>query len=1173
MKILQLDLRAFGLFSDFSLDLSGGEQGLHLIYGRNEAGKSTALRALQGFLFGIHPQSRDMALQAGQTLQVGARLRAADGEERYFVRRKGNKDTLRDADGRPLPEAELQALLGGLSEAFFTALFGLDHERLVKGGEELLSARGEVGEALFGAGTGGQGLHELLQNLQHEAGDIFRSRASKPSLNAAIARFTEAKKALRQDTLRGEDWLERERELSKKRQESEALAAEALRHGAEKQRLERTRRTLPLLAKRGRLLDELREYRDAVLLPEGAAEQRVRLMQLLRSAEQQRDLAAQELQAAESELKQIQVPEALLAAKDSIQDLHQRVGAQRKGARELPGLQAQLESAEAQAQSLWRSIYPSREMPEDEAELCARPVELRIRELAQAHPILIQRRDDRTERMFACKRQGQAVEQEMETLPAERDLGRLKAAIARSQAQGDIEAQLAELRRELDVQERALADAIERLEGWRGGPDSLESRSIPAAETIDRFLRDDQAHDQSRARLKDRISASEERLAQARQKLDALEHAGAPPAEPDLERARAYRDQGWALIRRRYLGGDADAESELQGFCAGQPAAQAYESAVASADGLSDRLRREASRVAERAQWLAQREAAQRELKVHAAEQARLDAGRQALDCAWIELWEPLGLSPRSPQEMRAWLTRYDLARSKVELVREKRSRTDLLWARVDEHRTMLEAAVLEAGISAPTESLGLLLEHARTAFEAMDADNRRRAALTDKLRETRRELQRWQDEHRAAEEAVARWTELWTQALGEIDLPPHGSPAEILYVLDTIALVRQSRGQAAALRKRVLDLEREAGEFRAQTAVLASAVASDLLQVESEQAVAELSRRVDRAEQERARRDHLESSRKSLTARLEQAGRQIGEAHAGLRALMDQARCDDLDALPQAEQRGEQRRALEGQLHTCEEQLLASGEGLSLEALERSAESVDRDALPGEIQALSERLESIERERSPLLVSIGARGESLRREQGSSKAAEAAEELQLIAAEIRSLTEDYLRVALARSVLHRAMALYRERNQGPLLRRASDLFRCMTLGSFEGIAVDDEDRERQVLIGLRPNGIKIGVEAMSDGSRDQLYLALRLAGIEQHIAAHQPLPLVLDDILVNFDDERSRATLEVLSEISSRTQVLFFTHHAQLRDLARAAYPDALVEHELPSRALRGVA
>ncbi|MGA2260798.1 MAG: hypothetical protein ABSH28_05110 [Acidobacteriota bacterium] len=63
----------------------------------------------------------------------------------------------------------------------------------------------------------------------------------------------------------------------------------------------------------------------------------------------------------------------------------------------------------------------------------------------------------------------------------------------------------------------------------------------------------------------------------------------------------------------------------------------------------------------------------------------------------------------------------------------------------------------------------------------------------------------------------------------------------------------------------------------------------------------------------------------------------------------------------------------------------------------------------------------------------------------------------------------------------------------------------------------------------------KIGVEGMSDGTCDQLYLALRLASLENHLEAHEPVPFVIADILINFDDSRAEATLKVLAELPEK--------------------------------------
>jgi len=120
------------------------------------------------------------------------------------------------------------------------------------------------------------------------------------------------------------------------------------------------------------------------------------------------------------------------------------------------------------------------------------------------------------------------------------------------------------------------------------------------------------------------------------------------------------------------------------------------------------------------------------------------------------------------------------------------------------------------------------------------------------------------------------------------------------------------------------------------------------------------------------------------------------------------------------------------------------------------------------------------------------------------------------------------------------------------VLQRASELFRQLTLGSFAELVSDFNDKDEPVLVGVRPSGEQVRVEGMSDGTCDQLYLALRLASLERYLVSNEPMPFIVDDILIRFDDERAAAALQVLADLSSTTQVIFFTHHARLVDLAK---------------------
>ncbi|WP_228766231.1 ATP-binding protein [Pelagerythrobacter aerophilus] len=99
-------------------------------------------------------------------------------------------------------------------------------------------------------------------------------------------------------------------------------------------------------------------------------------------------------------------------------------------------------------------------------------------------------------------------------------------------------------------------------------------------------------------------------------------------------------------------------------------------------------------------------------------------------------------------------------------------------------------------------------------------------------------------------------------------------------------------------------------------------------------------------------------------------------------------------------------------------------------------------------------------------------------------------------------------------------------------------------------MAFDEQDTAH--LTGVRSDDSVVPVSGMSTGTADQLYLALRVAAIEEYLERADALPFVADDLFINFDDERAAAGLRLLVELSRKTQVLFFTHHQHLVDIAR---------------------
>jgi uncharacterized protein YhaN len=187
---------------------------------------------------------------------------------------------------------------------------------------------------------------------------------------------------------------------------------------------------------------------------------------------------------------------------------------------------------------------------------------------------------------------------------------------------------------------------------------------------------------------------------------------------------------------------------------------------------------------------------------------------------------------------------------------------------------------------------------------------------------------------------------------------------------------------------------------------------------------------------------------------------------------------------------------------------------------------------------------------------------ETLEHERG---AAAAAEEVQECLAGLAGHVHHYMRVRLAAAILDREVERYRRDNQGPVLAHANNLFPRLTLGRYKELRVGFDKKDEAVLRCVRTDGTEVDIDGLSEGTRDQLYLALRLATLQHYAAANEPMPLILDDVLIHFDDPRAAAALEVLSDFAATTQVLFFTHNKHLMELAcQVVAADKLVEHDL---------
>ncbi len=179
MRIERLDLTRFGGFTDRSIDLTG--DGVHVIVGANEAGKTTAMTAIRQLLYGIPPQSAHDYLHAYQDMRIGACLRIDGGESREVVRLKRNVNPLRDADDLPIDETTFARWCHDIDQSVFASLFAIGHDEIASGGAALLESDGDLGRAVFSVSRGTTDLNAVLRALDQRAEGLYKRAGQNPT--------------------------------------------------------------------------------------------------------------------------------------------------------------------------------------------------------------------------------------------------------------------------------------------------------------------------------------------------------------------------------------------------------------------------------------------------------------------------------------------------------------------------------------------------------------------------------------------------------------------------------------------------------------------------------------------------------------------------------------------------------------------------------------------------------------------------------------------------------------------------------------------------------------------------------------------------------------------------------------------------------------------------------
>ncbi len=1153
MRLTELNLLAYGKFTDCERQFPRSEHDFHVIIGPNEAGKSTVRRAIRELLFGMERQSPLGFLHPQSDLKLKGVLEAAIGKL-DFIRSKQQK-SLRSLADEPLPDGYLAAALGSLTEEAFIHLHSLDHTALVKGGRGIVDPSTSVSQLLFQAASGLESFAAVRDTLRERSAELFTARGKKNEYGAASERLAIAQKILKEVQVRSKDWVQASESLDNA---LSALRTERAKR-AELEQLrsawERSRRLGARIEQYDQLLQQLAGLGETLAFAANAKatlEQGITELTMAEGITQTRE---SDVQVRQEELSALELDEVVMELAAEVTQLAQLCGQCVKFPTDIAArkneAQLWLREALAHAKQIgWGEGEDAIRMrvPQDK-------VLRTLESLLKERGALIEAERGANETEDRQQQTLDAVNQKLQDLGESSYDPAVEVALNQALPYKSSAAKERTLRASVESAKTKLSNALAAFGQPAIDIDKLRQLQLPSRERVASIKT---ARQEIASQLALRNSRAEESHLSAQAlklQVSQFEASNKVVTAAEVGVARRERDSVWGDIKAGVLAVAAGAPSLDANMRLADELADARtlsESAAASLQGLRD-------------QHQAAKEQAASHAKLAEDKQRELDE----FDATWTAQTTQWGIDGIELEDMHDWLAKRDAVLAAADELHGKESELRLEQDAATDAGKALAASMATAGMEV-AQNTGLAQMAARAEEYVEEAKTQRvtKQGLLQQQTDAKVALEQAKQAVTSKTEAVTQWNGRWATALAAANLQVTDT-AEVEAAIYAGREIRQLLAKVDDHRVSRIDMMEAELELLGHTArELAQELAPELLQGKPQEISQALTTRLQRA---RAQAD----KHTSATNALNEAKRLLKEAKAraelvtkAMGPVLQLAQvADPLLALPLVE-KADRKRHLQQEVNSAKLAIERDSDALSLDKLRLEFQEHPPVEAPGNIQDIKDRLEESDRTMTQLVQAEVTARQAFETIDGGEKAAVAEAQRQEAIADMSTAGEEYVQLATASTLLKWAVDRYRDRKQGPLLERASSIFEALTNGSFRKLRID-YDQTPPALLAYRSEGAAVKVEGLSDGTRDQLFLALRIAALELQSEQGEPVPFIADDLFINFDDERSKAGLKALWTLSTKTQVIFLSHQEHLLPVIESLFPQVNVLRLEASEAL----
>ena len=551
-------------------------------------------------------------------------------------------------------------------------------------------------------------------------------------------------------------------------------------------------------------------------------------------------------------------------------------------------------------------------------------------------------------------------------------------------------------------------------------------------------------------------------------------------------------------------------------------------------------------------------EASQRAGEAVAAETGAVQGWRD-----WLEQRQlPINFNPDT---MIDFMGRLETARARLEQVRQMRHRVSAIEVDIHEYLELVQPVAQKHGAALDAGDHQGIASVSDTLIQQFDAARGLAARRDDAARRLKLQEQAAaaaDDEHGIAETALAEARAEWGAWLTEHGLREEFDPDTTLEFMARVETARASLGEVRRMRSRVAAIEKDLAEFQELVATPAQTIGLDPGNPSEVAAAADsLIDRLDQARQDFSRRATALEQQEETQRAVERQTQRLQAVQQELDALLAAGEAADQEDFRRRARQHQERQELErhrGELERGLERL--SGPGEKYDAFRESLADTGPDRLDQEAEELSLAFQNVEAERTLLLEERGGLDNELERLTGEEESSRLRTHRETLVEQLRECAREWSKLAVAEALLEKTRQKFEEERQPRVIQHAQEFFSHITGQRYERLFVPIGDRTVTVMDGA--GGAK-QPGALSRGTREQLYLALRFGLVREFGEHAERLPVVVDEVLVNFDPERARLAAEAFAALSETNQVLVFTCHPGTAGLFAEAAGAQVIEVE----------